>query len=118
MSDLRELEQMLGDMTEPEAPPTMTATVMARLARESDAAAAAHVPRRRERPTWILTVAGLLAMCAAFGVGWATTGAPSPLTPKVGGGLGLPFGGAAVFVLAGGLIVYLAGLFAPLRVRR
>jgi hypothetical protein len=118
MNDDRELEQALGDLAEPNAPSTMTATVMARIARESEAAVVAKVPRRRELPSWILTVVGLLAMIGAFGIGWASTGAPSPLTPKLGGGLSLPFGGPALVVLAAGLMVYLAGLFAPLRARR
>jgi hypothetical protein len=113
-----DMEEVLGDLAEPNAPSTITATVIARIARESNATLAAQAPRRRERPTWILTVAGLLAMCVAFGIGWASTGAPSPLTTKIGGGLSLPFGGPAVVVLAGGLMVYLAGLFAPLRARR
>jgi len=112
-----DLAPILSTLPEPVAPPSMTASVMARIAREADAAVA--VERPRERPTWLWSVVGLTVVVAAMVYGWATGAAlPDLLGSKVGGRLALlPMGGPLTALMAGGLLVYLAGLFAPLRSR-
>jgi hypothetical protein len=112
-----DLAPILSTLSEPVAPSSMTTTVMARIAREADLAVAVEQPR--ERPVWLWSLAGLVVVIAAVAYGWTTgVGLPDVLGPKVGGRLALlPMGGPLTAVMAVGLLVYLAGLFAPLRSR-
>jgi hypothetical protein len=112
-----DLAPILSTLPEPTPPSSMTSSVMARIAREADAAVAVEDPR--ERPTWVWSVVGLAVVMAAMVYGWATGAAlPDLLGSKVGGRLALlPMGGPLSAVMAVGLLVYLAGLFAPLRSR-
>jgi hypothetical protein len=112
-----DLAPILSTLPEPVAPSSMTASVMARIAREADAAVA--VERPRERPTWVWSVVGLAVVMAAAIYGWINgIGLPDLLGSKVGGRLALlPMGGPLTAVMTVGLLIYLAGLFAPLRSR-
>jgi len=112
-----DLAPILSALPEPVAPSSMTATVMARIAREADLAIAVEVPR--ERPTWIWSVVGLAVVVGAAVYGWANgIGLPDLLGSKVGGRLALlPMDGPLTAVMTVGLLIYLAGLFAPLRSR-
>jgi hypothetical protein len=112
-----DLAPILSTLPEPVAPSSMTASVMARIAREADAAVAVEHPR--ERPTWVWSVVGLTVVVAAAIYGWINgIGLPDLLGSKVGGRPALlPMGGPLTAVMTVGLLIYLAGLFAPLRSR-
>jgi len=112
-----DLAQLLQKLPEPPAPSSMTSTVMARIAREADLAVVVDAPR--ERPTWIWSLVGLAVVVAAAVYGWANgIGLPDLVGSKVGSRPTLlPMGGPLTAVMAVGLLVYLAGLFAPLRSR-
>ncbi len=112
-----DLAAILSTLPEPTLPSSMTSSVMARIARETDVAAA--VARPRERPTWMLSVVGLVIVLGVAVYGWTSgIGLPDLLGSKVGGRLALlPMGGPMTAVMTVGLLVYLAGLFAPLRSR-
>jgi len=116
---------VMARLPEPTPPASLKATVMARIAREAErqqdiAAETANPARiRRERPVWIWTLAGGLATVAGTSVyGWLVRGAlPSFTSPLIGGVAPtlIPIQGSAALVIGLGLLVYLAGLFAPLR---
>ncbi|MCC7185234.1 MAG: hypothetical protein IT185_03255 [Acidobacteria bacterium] len=112
-----ELAPILSTLPEPTLPSSMTASVMARIAREADLVVAVEQPR--ERPTWLWSLVGLAVVIGAAVYGWATgIGLPDVLGAKVGGRLAmLPMGGPLTAVMAAGVLVYLGGLFAPLHSR-
>jgi hypothetical protein len=116
---------LMARLPEPTPPASLKATVMARIAREAelqqDLAAEAADPARipRERPVWIWTLAGGLAtVIGTSAYGWLVAGAlPSLTAPLIGGGAPtlIPMQGSAALIIGLGLLIYLAGLFAPLR---
>lgn len=112
-----DLAPLLSTLPEPVVPSSMTATVMARIAREADLAVAVEHPR--ERPTWLWSLVGLTVVMGAAVYGWMNgVGLPDLLGSKVGSRLALlPMGGPLTALMAVGVLVYLAGLFAPLRSR-
>ena len=122
---IEDIATQMARLPEPTPPASLKATVMARIAREAelqqDIAAEAADPARipRERPLWIWTLAGGLAMVFGASVyGWLVRGTlPSLTAPLVGGGNPtlLPIQGSAALIIGLGLLIYLAGLFAPLR---
>jgi len=116
---------LMARLPEPTPPASLKATVMARIAREAElqqdiaAEAANHARIPRERSVWIWTLAGGLATVVGTTVyGWLAGGAlPSFTAPLIGGGAPalIPMPGSAALIVALGLLIYLAGLFAPLR---
>lgn len=116
-----DLTPLMTRLPDPAPPSTLAATVMARIAREDEARQVAAVePARRERPTWIWALVGIAVVVGASAWGWLTAGTLPDLTsPRIGPGTpALMPGGPAAAIIALGLLVYLAGLFAPLRDRR
>jgi hypothetical protein len=119
------IASVMARLPEPTPPASLKATVMARIAREAeqqqDAAAEIAHPARipRERPVWIWTlVGGLATIIAASVYGWVVRGSlPSFTSPLIGQGTPtlIPIQGSAVLIIGLGLLIYLAGLFAPLR---
>jgi hypothetical protein len=105
-------------LPEPAAPAGFEARVMARIAREAEAAPA----RRAERPAapagWIGTLAGTALAFAAIAWGWLEAGVSLPSLILPDGRINTPWvppHEPAVALLVLGLLCYLAGLFAPLR---
>ncbi len=118
-----ELSILLATLPEPEAPDTMTATVMARLAREEEAlqAPAVAVPARGEWSAWVLAVTGALAVAAVFlGAWWVSGQMPTLWAPHFTGSRpeAVPLAGSLRVYMAIALVVYFVGLFAPVRIRR
>lgn len=115
------LPTLLSSLPEPEAPPAMVASVMARIAREAETMRAPlPSPVRRERPWWVLTTAGATAACAVVAAGWYAAGmAPDFFSARVGWSraplTGVDTSMAGVLALA--LVTYLTGVFAPARRR-
>lgn len=116
-----DLPTLLTALPEPEAPATLSAAVMARIRRESEAVEVPRAePLRRDRPWWALTTIGAMAACAIVAAGWWAAGmAPDYLGARIGPGrapltwLDTSMTGALALALLG----YLAGLFAPARQR-
>jgi hypothetical protein len=116
---------LMAQLPEPTPPASLKANVMARIAREAelqqDITVEATDPARipRERPVWIWTLAGgLAAVIGTSAYGWLVKGAlPSLTAPLIGGGVPalVPMQGSAALIIGLGLLIYLAGLFAPLR---
>lgn len=117
-----DLKLLLQQLPEPEPPSSISATVMARIAREVEQRAEAQTSPAvvtRERPVWILAVAGAAIAFLVLVNGWLSTGSmPDMTSARIG--IGRP----AVIpildlrltaLLAVAFLVYLAGLFAPLR---
>ena len=120
-----DLGEVRTRLVEPAPPATLKATVMARIAREADrassAAAAEGVPvrRRHDGPVWLGAAAGLAivlgASAYAGAYGWFETGAlPDFTSPRTAGNLALIPTEPVALVVGLGLLVYLAGLLAPL----
>jgi len=112
-----ELTPVLSRLPEPAPPATLTATVMARIAREEERQAAAVPARRHERPTWMWAVVAAGVILGIRLYAWMVTGvAPDLTTARIG--LGrlpvMPGAGPTSVALGVALLVYLAGLFAPL----
>jgi hypothetical protein len=116
-----DLASVMSRLPDPAVPATLSATVMARIAREDDARAVVPVEvPRRAWGAWVWSIAGLMIVVGASVWGWMSAGTlPDLLAPRIGPGRQplLP-GGPAAAVIALGLFLYLAGLFAPLRGRR
>jgi hypothetical protein len=128
MTDLVESE--LARLPEPMPPATLAATVMARVAEErAPSSLASRAPRdnsangRARRswtglPAWAAAFAGLAIVFVSWIGGQLEAGSSLALissqigVPSPGS---MPPNGSAVFGLALGLLLYLAGLFAPLR---
>jgi hypothetical protein len=117
--------QLTTRLPEPAPPASLKATVMARIAREADrreALAARPAPRRRswrDAPAWLWTTAGIALTAGVRVYQHAQTGAPlgpdAPSPMRMLTLLPADLTMAATILL--GLLVYLAGLFAPLRNR-
>ena len=117
-----DLAPLLKELHEPTPPPSMTATVMVRIARESERRRedqiTAPVRRTADLAAWLYTAAGLAVVILVFGYGWLSSGALPDLTAaRIGLGRPsmMPALGPLSAVLGLGLVLYLAGLFSPLR---
>lgn len=123
--DLETLETLMTRLPEPVPPPALTATVMARIAREVDGslAPARSGPARdgSDRLVWIWTLAGFAVVFCVTAWWWPLAGSLTELTsPKIGGGIPdvVPMDAPVAALLGLGMLVYLTSLFAPLRSRR
>jgi hypothetical protein len=117
-----ELLPVLKRLPDPAPPSTITATVMARIARDAErqaeAVATAPAPRRQDRPAWAWALVGIAVVLGARIYGLVVTESlPDFTSSRIGLGhsLGMPGVGSVSLALGLGLLVYLAGLFAPLR---
>ena len=117
------MESKLARLPEPAPPAALAATVMARIAR-APTHDSATADRRARRPETESILGGLWAFIGAVLVGvvvvqrWLAAGFASELvSSRIGdGGLVLvPLDGWTSLVLCAGLVLYLLGLFAPLR---
>jgi hypothetical protein len=120
-----DIRPLISQLPEPAPPTTLTASVMARIAREADRetapATAAFARQRGEWIFWLWITTGLAIVLGSTVQGWLSGGSLPDLTsPRIGfGGLTLmPFDGPVTVFIAIGVLVYLAGLFAPLRTDR
>jgi hypothetical protein len=120
-----DLTPILSRLPEPMPASTLTATVMARIEREAeekaDAKAAAPASRAREFQTWLWTLVGVSLGLVVFINGWLSAGSlPDFTAARIGPKRAplMPIGTSASLLLAVGLLVYVAGLFAPLRSER
>jgi hypothetical protein len=121
------IEARLARLAEPASPPALAATVMARIARAS--APGPATAGQAVRPPATVRGGSLGGLWAFIGTvlvigvvvhGWIATGsAPDLLSSRIGnGGLVLmPVQGWTSLLLCAGLVLYLRGLFAPLRRR-
>ena len=118
----------LRRLPEPTPPPDLAAVIMARTARladenpalSGDSARAAVAETGRRRSTWAWTVTSLALGLGSLAYALVTTGAPLDVTSsRIGGPTDtlttMAEMGPAALVLAAGLLLYLTGLFAPLR---
>ncbi len=117
-----DLTPVLSQLPEPMPPSTLTATVMARIEREAeleaDSMITVPVSRARELQTWFWTFAGIALVVFVFINGWVSAGSlPDFTASRIGLTAAplMPIGTSVSLLLAFGLLVYLAGLFAPLR---
>lgn len=117
-----DLKPLLQGLPEPPPPPSITATVMARIARDVERRADGQVtaPARRisDVAAWAYTFAGVAMVLVVCTYGWFSTGSLPDLTSaRIGPGRPalMPVLGPFSVPLALGLLVYLAGLFSPLR---
>ena len=113
MSD--DLATRLSRLAEPEPPSSLSATVMARIARE--AGATARPVRSRERASWVWALPGLALVASGCLYGWITGGSVPDVPLRVGPNMStlVPTAGLPLLMLALGVVASLAGLFAPLR---
>jgi hypothetical protein len=118
-----DLATVMTRLSEPAPPPSLKATVMARIARDAGDRQSAHsvstVPagNYRDKLVWIAMVAGLAVVAGAVAYGLLDEGSlPSMMSPRVGP-VRIPFvpDGPSALVVGLGLLVYLVGLFGPLR---
>lgn len=118
-----DLTTLMTKLSEPSPPPSLKATVMARIARDADrqdipaAAATAPAHPRRDRLVWLWALAGLAVVVSGSAYGWISTGTlPNLASPRLGP-MSIPLipQSPAGMVIGLGLLVYLAGLFGPLR---
>lgn len=119
------VEARLARLAEPRAPSALAPNVMARIARlpVTDPVTAGQPGRKpARRSEWRLGAAwasiGILLVIGVVVQRWIATGSIFDLiSPRiVAGGLGLmPVEGWTSLVLCAGLVLYLRGLFAPLR---
>jgi hypothetical protein len=129
------VESDLTRLPEPKAPATLVATVMARVSRLDDARPAAIFaaapPKRRspaaraghwkDVPAWVTALAGLAIVFVSWTAGRLEPSSWLGFVPSQIGTLNpvrLPPGGPAALGLGVGMLLYLAGLFAPLRKRQ
>lgn len=115
-----DLATLMTTLSEPAPPASLKATVMARIAREAeDRQPPSPAPARsyRDRLVWIAAFAGLAIVAGAVAYGWLEAGSlPSGMSPRVGlVTISLIPDGPSALVVGLGLLVYLAGLFGPLR---
>ena len=113
---------LLRDLPEPAPPSTMTSTIMARIEREVERKAEARVAAAVRSPLdlrmWLSTFAGIALVVVLFANGWMSLGMLPDLTSRrIGWGHAMlvPIRGPAMLLVGLGLLVYLIGLFAPLR---
>ena len=116
-----DLTPVLARLPEPMPPSTLTATVMARIEQEAEqkAAAAGTVPvRRLEMRAWLWTFVGVaLVVGVLISAALDARAMPDFTSSRIGLGRAplMPIEGPALLLLGVGLLVYLSGLFAPLR---
>ena len=118
-----DLEPLLARLPEPAPPPTLAATVMARVARVPDRASADIPSRspattRREWSAWVSVAVGLTLVIAPIVQGWSTVASlPELASARIGARplMLIPVDGPGVLLLAVGSWLFLVGLFAPLR---
>ena len=117
-----DLTPLLRDLPEPAPPATLTATVMARIEREAEQRAEARsvtpVKAARGLSTWLWTFTGIALIVGLFANGWLSLNTPPDFTTsRIGFGRAMlvPLQGPTLWLAGLGLLVYLAGLFAPLR---
>lgn len=120
-----DLLPLLATLPEPAAPPSITATVMARIEREvAERQVDAGSPVRRRHAndltTWITAAAGIALVLGATATGWYYNGVPDLFSPRFlrGGLVAALAGWQASLVGLLGLGLGLRALFAPLRARR
>lgn len=112
---------LLARLPDPESPSTLAATVMARVAREAERRSeqgAVPAPQHRERLSWIRVVAGALVVLAIIVHAWLTAGSvPDVASWRVGVQrlVLIPVEGPAALLIGAGVLLYVTGLFAPLR---
>jgi hypothetical protein len=120
------IEPLLARLPEPSPPPALTATVMARIARESAPARSADRAVRTpaaslgERLGAVWALAGVIFVVWVTVNGWIGVGPARAVTSfRIGSGrlVLMPVEGWASLFLCVGLVLYLVGLFAPLRRR-
>lgn len=118
-----DLASALTRIPEPAPPPTLAATVMARIEREADLGAsvarAGRTGRYDQWSGWLWVIAGTALVLGASIRAWLVDGTPLQLTsPRIGAG-SMPVmmspEDPATLLLVLGLLLYLVGLFAPLR---
>lgn len=112
-----EIGPLLARLPDPEPPSTLSATVMARISREPDRqelVAREAVPR--DRPFRAHILAGVVVVLAVTVHGWiGGASVPDVVSWRIGLPQLVPSGGPAALLIAIGLLVYVRGLFAPLR---
>jgi hypothetical protein len=118
-----DLSTLMTNLSAPAPPASLKATVMARIAREADrqdapvpsAIAPAHPGR--DRVVWLSAFIGLAVVLSTVGYAWISAGTlPNVASPRLGP-MSIPLipQGTAGMAIGLGLLVYLAGLFGPLR---
>lgn len=119
-----DLTPVMARLPEPAPPVEFRAAVMARIAREADqeptatSRAETAARRRQDRLGWVLPLAGLAIVLCAILYGWLGTGPlPDFTSSRIGsGGVNpVPAAGPIAPVLGFGVLLYLAGLFAPIQ---
>ena len=125
-----DLAPLLNELPEPVPPSSITVTVMARIHREveqkreaerkSGSTVTVSARQPRELQTWVWTFVGLALVLAVTIKGWLSSGSlPDFTSSRIG--LGhvalMPVQGSLALLLALGLVIYLGGLFSPLRTR-
>ena len=122
-----DLEQDLARLPEPAAPDSITATVMARVSRLSERPASVAPPAivaasTTEFPAWAIAFVGLAVVAVSWLAGgfetdwWRELIASPPDAAQ--GAATLSVNWTAAFGVALGLVLYVAGLLAPLGRRR
>jgi hypothetical protein len=124
------LKTRLAALAQPAPPPDLTGIVMARIARIEDADAAggsvvAATGELRERSGsrgWPAAAAALVGLAAGLALIVSGYGAPINVMTPLDGGLtqgpvSMPATVSSAAILTVGVVLYAAGLFAPLRVR-
>ena len=123
MNSTDDFGALMKHLDEPAPPASLRANVMARIARDVDrrhsatADGAARVPRR-ESSVWLRMLAGLAVVLSANVYAWLDAGSLSTfIAPRIGPASPalIPMEGPAALVMGLGLLIYLAGLLAPLR---
>ena len=130
LADAREMGSALADRPEPALPQDLAATTMARIARLEDeqtvpvrdGSKSAEAAVGGNRRAWVWVLAGHAAGLGALAFLVLTGGSvPDVTSSRISGGMGslvnTPQSAPVALVLATGLLLYVAGLFAPLRSR-
>jgi hypothetical protein len=118
MSD--DLNAVMARLPDPDPPSTLMTTVMTRIAREPERTVeAARPPARpvRDMTIWVRMLTGGAFVVSAIAPAWFSAGSPGSLLLRAGMGSGVApqTVGPASLLLAAGLLLYLTGLFAPVR---
>lgn len=113
---------LLARLPEPAPPPALAATIMARIERESAPVRAIAKPRASSHgPShlgWFWALAGAAGVAALAVQGWVRAGSGPDLTSaRIGPSdvVLMPVEGWVSLLLCAALVVFLIGLFAPLR---
>jgi len=116
------IDSLLTRLPEPEPPTTLSASIMARVEREADRPATAtrafsREMNNRHAPAWTWAVLGIAVVTGLTVYGWLTkVNPPDVISSRIGLGRleRMPVDAVHVLLLATGLWLFLAGLFAPL----